>query len=62
MAQSWHLVRTRRAGILEYFVSSAILAIPCQSASAPVLRSTGKKGGISGPAFRWGQTPLMFMP
>ena len=51
MAQSGHLVSTRPAGILEDFAPSAMPAIPCQSASAPVLRSTAKKGGFPGQLF-----------
>jgi hypothetical protein len=62
MEQSWHLVQTRPAGILEQVAHSSMPAIPCQSSADRVLRSTGKKGGISGPALRWGQTPLMFLP
>lgn len=49
--ESWHLVRTRPAGIIENLAPSAMPAIPCQSSASPVLRSTGKKGGLLGQLF-----------
>ena len=55
LEESWHLVRTRPAGILEDLAPSAMPAIPCQSASVPVLRSTGKKGGFLGQLFGGGK-------
>ncbi len=52
LEESWHLVRTRPAGILMNLAPSAMPEIPCQSISNPVLRSTGKKGGFLGQLFR----------
>ena len=49
--ESWHLVRTRPAGILVDLAPSAMPEIPCRSSSNPVLRSTGKKGGFLGQLF-----------
>jgi protein-tyrosine phosphatase len=46
--ESWHLVRTRPAGILIDSSPSALPALPCQTISDHVLRSTGKKGGFLG--------------
>ena len=49
--QSWHLVGTRPAGILDNLAPSAMPAIPCLSSSDPALRSTGKKEGFLGRLF-----------
>jgi hypothetical protein len=55
LEESWHLVRTRPAGILADLAPSAMPAIPCQSSSSQVLRSTGKKGGFLGQLFGGGK-------
>ena len=51
LEESWHLVRTRPAGILENLAPSALPALPCQSVSDRMLRSTGKTGGFLGRLF-----------
>ena len=55
LGESWHLVRTRPAGILADLAPSAMPAIPCQSGADPVLRSTGKKAGFLGQIFGGGK-------
>jgi protein-tyrosine phosphatase len=55
LEESWHLVRTRPAGILEDFAPSAMPAIPCQASGDRSLRSTGKKGGFLGQLFGGGK-------
>jgi protein-tyrosine phosphatase len=49
--ESWHLVRTRPAGILDNQVPSELPPLPEQGVSCCVLRSTGKKGGFLGRLF-----------
>ena len=55
LEESWHLVRTRPAGILTDLAPSALPALPCQSVSDRVLRLTGKKGGFLGRLFGGGK-------
>ena len=55
LEESWHLVRTRPAGILIDSAASSLPALPCHSVSDRVLRSTGKKGGFLGQLFGGGK-------
>jgi protein-tyrosine phosphatase len=55
LEESWHLVRTRPAGILDNLAPSALPALPRHSISEPVLRSTGKKAGFLGRLFGGGK-------
>ena len=49
--ESWHLVRTRPAGILEDLAPSMLPALPYRSAAARGSRSTGNRGGFLGRFF-----------
>jgi protein-tyrosine phosphatase len=49
--ESWHLVRTRPAGILENLVPSAMPALPGRPVQDRSPRSTGKTGGFLGRLF-----------
>ena len=60
LEESWHLVRTRPAGILEDFGSLGHACHPLPVCFRPSAAVDRQKRGISGPAFRWGQTPLIF--
>jgi len=58
LEQSWHLVRTRPAGILADLAPSALPALPRQHSSDPMLRLSKKKVGLLGRLFGGGQRNL----
>ena len=55
LEESWHLVRTRPAGILADFVPSAQPAVPCRDAPDGARRSPSPKKSFWGPLFGAGK-------